>query len=99
MSKRRSHGSSKGRPREPHRSPLRSEADSAVGAPKGLDAAIFKRRHDAFKFAMEQPEFRQVLARYEMEPAYLSSVAFQAFTVQSMRQEKDILDALGLSKT
>ena len=44
-------------------------------------------------------EFRQALARYEMEPAYLSSAAFQTFTVQSMRQEKDILDALGLSKT
>ncbi len=67
-------------------------------APKGLDVAITRRLHDSFRFTMEQPEFRQALARYEMEPAYLGSAAFQAFTVQSMRQEKDILDALGLSK-
>jgi tripartite-type tricarboxylate transporter receptor subunit TctC len=78
--------------------PLTQSSPWGLIAPKGLDAAIARRLHDAFKFAMEQPEFQQVLARYEMEPAYMSSAAFQAFTVQSMRQEKDILDALGLSK-
>jgi tripartite-type tricarboxylate transporter receptor subunit TctC len=79
--------------------PLTQTSPWGLIAPKGLDVTIAKRLHDVFKFAMEQPEFRQALARYEMEPAYLSSAAFQTFTVQSMRQEKDILDALGLSKT
>lgn len=78
--------------------PLTQTSPWGLIAPKGLDVSIAKRLHDVFKFAMEQPEFRQALARYEMEPAYLSSAAFQAFTVQSMRQEKDILDALGLSQ-
>lgn len=66
-------------------------------APKGLDPAIAATLHDAFKFAMEQPTFTQALARYEMEPAYLSGANFQKHTVQAMRQEKEVLDALGLS--
>jgi tripartite-type tricarboxylate transporter receptor subunit TctC len=66
-------------------------------APKGLDPAIASRLHDAFKFAMEQPNFRQALARYEMEPAYLSGSDFRDQSKQAMQQEKVILDALGLS--
>lgn len=66
--------------------------------PKGLDPAIVAKLHAAFKAAMEQPEFKQVLARYEMEPGYMSPVEFQRFTVESMKQEREILEALGLAK-
>lgn len=78
--------------------PLRQTSPWGLIAPKGLDPAVRSRLHDVFKFAMEQPEFRQALARYEMEPAYLSPEDFQKFTQQSLRQEKDILDALNLSR-
>jgi len=69
-----------------------------IGAPKGTPDAVVKRLHDAFKQAMEQPEFTTALARYDMEPEYRSSKDFHQFAVDTMKQEKEILDALGLSR-
>ncbi|MGJ7611071.1 MULTISPECIES: tripartite tricarboxylate transporter substrate binding protein [unclassified Variovorax] len=66
--------------------------------PKGLDPAIASRLHDAFKQAMETKEFKEMLARYEMEPDYKSGKDYRAFAVDAMKREKEILDALGLSR-
>lgn len=68
-----------------------------LAAPKGTDPIIVTRLHDAFKQAMETPEFRQVLAQYETEPIYLSSRDFQQYAVDTMKTEKSMLDLLGLS--
>ena len=67
-------------------------------APKGTDPAVVTRLHNVFKQAMEQPEFKKALARYDMEPEYRSSKDFHQFAVDTMKQEKEILDALGLSR-
>lgn len=67
-------------------------------APKGTDPAVVVRLHDVFKHAMELPEFKQALAKYDMEPEYRSSKDFHSFAVDTMRQEKEILDSLGLSR-
>ncbi len=67
-------------------------------APKGTDPTIVMKLHDAFKQAMETPEFRQALARYDMEPEYRSPRDFQQFAVETLKQEKEILDELGLSR-
>lgn len=67
-------------------------------APKGTDPTIVAKLHDAFRQAMEAPEFRQVLARYDMEPEYRSSRDFHQFAIDTMKQEKEILDELGLTR-
>jgi len=67
-------------------------------APRGTTPAIVSKLHDAFKTAMQQPEFRQALARYDMEPDYKSSADFHKFAIDTMKQEKEILDLLGLSR-
>ena len=66
--------------------------------PKGLDPRIAARLHDAFREAMDAPAFRNVLASFDMEPDYRSAADFQRFAVESMRREKEVLDALGLSR-
>jgi tripartite-type tricarboxylate transporter receptor subunit TctC len=66
--------------------------------PKGLDPRIAARLHDAFRQAMDSAEFREVLGRFDMEPDYRSATDFQRFAVDSMRREKEVLDALGLSR-
>lgn len=66
--------------------------------PRGLDPVIVVKLHDAFKQAMETKEFKDVLARYEMEPDYKSAKDYRDFAIDSMKREKDILDALGLSR-
>lgn len=47
---------------------------------------------------METKEFKDVLGRFDMEPDYKSPKAYQAFAVESMKREKEILDVLGLSQ-
>jgi tripartite-type tricarboxylate transporter receptor subunit TctC len=65
--------------------------------PKGMNPIIVKKLHDAFKQAMETKEFKEMLARYEMEVDYRTSIDYQLLAVESMKREKVILDALGLS--
>ena len=66
--------------------------------PRGLDPAIAARLHDAFKQAMETKPFKDVLARYEMEPDYKSPKDYRAFALDAMKREKEILGVLGLSR-
>lgn len=77
--------------------PMSQTSPWGLIGPKGLDPTIAAALHDAFKFSMEQPEFKQLLGRYEMEPAYMDAAAFQRYVVQAMRQEKEILESLGLA--
>ncbi len=65
-------------------------------APKDTDPAIVTKLHDAFKEAMEQPEFAEALAKYDMAPHYRSPQEFYEFGKQAMREQKEILDELGL---
>ena len=67
-------------------------------APKGTPVKIQARLHDAFKQAMEQPAFKEALARFDMEPDYRDPVQYQRFAVESMKKEKEILGTLGLSR-
>ena len=67
-------------------------------APKGLDPAITSKLHDAFKQAMETREFKEVLAKYDMETDYRSQKDFQAFAVDAMKREKATIEALGLGQ-
>ncbi|HQR98546.1 MULTISPECIES: tripartite tricarboxylate transporter substrate binding protein [Comamonadaceae] len=78
--------------------PLSQTSHWGLIAPKGTDPAVVTRLHNVFKQAMEQPEFKKALARYDMEPEYRSSKDFHQFAVDTMKQEKEILDALGLSR-
>ncbi len=78
--------------------PLVQTSHWGLVAPKGMAPAIVTKLHDVFKYAMEQSEFKQALARYDMEPEYRSSKDFHQFAVDTMKQEKEILDTLGLSR-
>lgn len=78
--------------------PLTQTSHWGLVAPKGTDPAIVSKLHDVFKIAMQQPEFKQALARYDMEPDYKSSAEFHKFAIDTMKQEKEILDELGLSR-
>ena len=66
-----------------------------LAVPKNTPPAVVAKLHDAFKQAMEQPGFRNALAQYYMEPAYMSSARYQQFAAESTQREKQMLDAIG----
>lgn len=69
-----------------------------IVAPKGTDPAIVAKIHDVFKEAMESPDFIRILDSYDMTPEYRSSEDYYNFAVQSTKEQKEVLDRLGLSK-
>lgn len=69
-----------------------------IGVPKGTDPAIVKKIHDAFKQAMEMPNFKAALAQYEMEPMYMDSEHYRRFAIESMKRDKEALESLNITK-
>ena len=68
-----------------------------IGAPRGTPADVVKRLHDAFKAAMEQDSYKTALARYDMVPMYMSSVAYAKFASETFVREKALVEKLGLA--
>lgn len=69
-----------------------------IGAPKGTPAGIVRKLHDGFKTAMEQPNYVEILQRYDMQPLYMGTEQYRQFAQQTFANEKALIDKLGLSK-
>jgi tripartite-type tricarboxylate transporter receptor subunit TctC len=75
-------------------------ANSAYGiaGPCGMDEAIVRILHDAFKKGMETPSFLAVLAKLEQEPIYQSTSDYRAYIVRELAVQKRIVEELGLKQ-
>jgi tripartite-type tricarboxylate transporter receptor subunit TctC len=75
-------------------------ASSAYGlaGPKGMDPAIVRILHDAFKKGMEEPSFAAVLKQLEQEPVYQSSEDYRAYVMRELAAHKRIVEELGLKQ-
>lgn len=73
-------------------------ADSPFGiaGPKGMDPAVVKKLHDAFKKAIEEPAVVAALAKFDMVPNYMDTASYQKFVVEKVAEEKAIVERLGL---
>ncbi len=65
-------------------------------APKGTDPKIVQKLHDAFKKAMEMQNYRDALAKFDMEPYYMNGQEYAQFAAETIRKEKALIDRLGL---
>jgi tripartite-type tricarboxylate transporter receptor subunit TctC len=68
-----------------------------IGAPAGVDAAILRRLHDAFKLAMFDPQHLQELAKYDMDPEYLNTADYGRFVQEVTARERQLLARLGIA--
>jgi tripartite-type tricarboxylate transporter receptor subunit TctC len=71
--------------------------DSAAGiaGPRGMDPAVVRRLHDAFRTALFDPSVRNVLERFDMPVAYLGSEDYAREAARLFEQERDVLRRLG----
>jgi len=65
--------------------------------PKGMDPAVVKTLHDAFKKAMDDPKHVEVLAQLNQEPWYRSSGDYRSWAVATFAKEKALIERLGLA--
>ena len=76
------------------------EFDSPFGlaGPKGMDPAIVKKLHDAFKKAYEDEKVIELFDRFDFVRRYMSTADYQAFVVKLAAEEKAALEKLGLAR-
>jgi tripartite-type tricarboxylate transporter receptor subunit TctC len=79
-----------GHPDAVHNSPY------GIGVPAGVDAAIIRRLHDAFRIAMFEPQHLQELSRYDQEPAYLGTADYTRHVQEVSVRERQMLARMGL---
>ena len=73
-----------------------SASPYGFAGPNGMDPAVVKTLHDAFKAALEDPAHLAVLERYDMEPAYMNSADYAAFARRQWEEEGAMIRRLGL---
>lgn len=78
--------------------PIAEKSQWGVVGPKGMDPAIVKKLHDAFKQSMREPEFKRVLQNYDMVPEYMDSNSYHKFAVDSIKKEKENAVFLGFDE-
>lgn len=74
--------------------------DSPFGlaGPKGMDPAIVKKLHDAFKIAYEDPKVIELHEKFDFVRRYLNTEDYNKFVVKLAADEKAALEKLGLAK-
>ena len=69
-----------------------------IAGPKGMDPTIVAKLHDAFKKAIEEKAVIDMMAKYDMVPRYLDTVAYRKAVEGFIVTEKAALEKIGLAK-
>jgi tripartite-type tricarboxylate transporter receptor subunit TctC len=69
-----------------------------IAGPKGMDARVVKKIHDAFKKALEDPTVIETMDKFESVANYKNSEDYRAFVSEFIAFEKAALDQVGLLK-
>ena len=74
-----------------------SDSPFGIGAPKGMDAALTKRLHDAFKKTLEDPAVLATFEKYDQSVIYMNSADYAKFIADQYVKEKAVIERLGLA--
>ena len=75
-----------------------SIAPYGLAGPKGMDPAVVRVLHEAFRNALEDPAYKAVADRYDQEGFYRTSAEFTQWAADSSRKEGRSIKELGLGK-
>lgn len=64
--------------------------------PKGMDPAVVKVLHDAFKTALDDASVQATMEKYEMVPFYKGTADYVKFVAGQIVEERKFLEPLGL---
>lgn len=74
-----------------------SDSPFGIGGPKGMDPAIVRRLHDAFKKTLEDPAVLATLEKYDQSVIYMNSADYAKFIADQFVKEKGVIERLGLT--
>jgi tripartite-type tricarboxylate transporter receptor subunit TctC len=76
--------------------PIVASSPYGLAGPRGMDPAAVKVLHDAFKKALEDPEYQKILERLDQEAYYLGSADYAALARKTFEEEREVVKRLGL---
>jgi tripartite-type tricarboxylate transporter receptor subunit TctC len=76
-----------------------SDSPFGIAGPKGMDPAVVKVLHDAFRKTLEDPMVLRTLERYDQPVIYMDSEGYTKFARDTYQAEKATIERLGLAKT
>ena len=74
-----------------------SDSPFGIGGPKGMDAALTKRLHDAFKKTLEDPAVLATFEKYDQSVIYMNTADYTKFIADQFVKEKGVIERLGLA--
>lgn len=69
-----------------------------IAGPKGIDPAIIKKLHDAFREAFKDSKAVEIQKRYDYLDRYMDSAAYTRFVAEQVAEQKDVIQKLGLAR-
>ncbi len=76
--------------------PIVSNSPYGLAGPKGMDPAVVKALHDAFKKALEDPEYQKILEKFDQDAFYLNAADYAALAKKTYEEEGAAVKRLGL---
>jgi len=76
--------------------PIVSNSPYGLAGPKGMDPAVVKVLHDAFRKALENPEYQKTLEKFDQDAYYLNSADYAALAKKTFEEEREAVKRLGL---
>ena len=73
-----------------------SNSPFGIGGPKGMDPAVVKVLHDAFKKGMEEQSYKDTMVKLDLEPYYLNTADYHAYAMKQIGEQKQLVEELGL---
>jgi tripartite-type tricarboxylate transporter receptor subunit TctC len=74
------------------------DAPNGIGAPKGMDPAITKKLRDAFRVAVNSPEFKLVADRIDAPVLYLDGPDYEKFVGTMYQMDTALIEKLKLKE-
>jgi tripartite-type tricarboxylate transporter receptor subunit TctC len=74
-----------------------SDSPFGVCGPKGMDAAITKTIHDAFKRTLDDPAVQAVFEKFDQTVIYMNTADYTKFARDTFISEKATIERLGLA--
>jgi len=75
-----------------------SNSPFGIAGPKGMDPAVVKIIHDAFKKGAEDPAYLEATVKLDQEPAYMSSDQYRLYAAEQLIEQKKLIEELGLKQ-
>jgi tripartite-type tricarboxylate transporter receptor subunit TctC len=75
-----------------------TESPFGIGAPKGVDPAVVRALHDAFKKTLDDPKVLAAFEKFHQPVIYMNTAEYTAYAEKTFETERLTIQRLGLEK-